>query len=234
MPVCFAIFKGEDCDATCALRRNSSCRNQLRQFLQARDNVVWRLSKPIERVSHAIHPGHLKAEVPRTARVPCVRRDEQDLVARTAERPFRNLIDRPVRFEHLDRLDTDQMVEVMPKPGVLHDRADRKDRTVRQDRKRHTLCGQGGQCRVGFRVRLQAQIRVAQFCMRLRRQVELQMFGNVIERVRRLNGKLEPFEQLAGYASAMLEVPPDVTGAPLLTDNYAPVDALLAEALDRQ
>jgi len=55
--------------------------------------------------------------------------------------------------------------------------------------------------------------------------------ADVIERVRRLNGKLEPFEQLAGYASAMLEVPPDVTGAPLLTDNYAPVDALLAEAL---
>jgi hypothetical protein len=51
--------------------------------------------------------------------------------------------------------------------------------------------------------------------------------AELLERVRLLNGRLVPAEDLSKYASLLLEAPIDLAGAPLLTDDYAPVETLL-------
>ena len=49
-----------------------------------------------------------------------------------------------------------------------------------------------------------------------------------MSRVGRVGGKLVPASDLAEYASHLLEIPVDVSGVPILTDDYAPVEILRA------
>jgi spermidine synthase len=49
----------------------------------------------------------------------------------------------------------------------------------------------------------------------------------LLERVKRLDGRLVPLETLSEYASLLLETPVELESALLLTDDYAPVDTLL-------
>jgi spermidine synthase len=51
--------------------------------------------------------------------------------------------------------------------------------------------------------------------------------AELIDRVRRLGGRLVPPEELSKYASLLIEAPGGSEGAPLLTDDYAPVETLL-------